>query len=159
MGVLERLSRVFVSATTKATQDATAGVRENYLACVERGHQLRRHAELAPQAQAAEGLAALAAAEEQQAARLREALRALGENPPTFSGTSQPHGALNHWGRLVHDLEAHRLAARRLRELATHFAESQPETAQLFDTLCREEMGHCEQLRELIARADPQALD
>ena len=59
----------------------------------------------------------------------------------------------------MQDLEAHRLSARRLRELAVHFAESLPTTAALFDELCREEVTHCERLRTLIARADPQALD
>jgi rubrerythrin len=46
-----------------------------------------------------------------------------------------------------------------LRELAGHFAETLPSTAALFDDLCREETTHCERLRALIARADPQALD
>jgi hypothetical protein len=139
--------------------DATDAVRECYEACVARARQLRQHSELAPQEQSAEGLAELAAAEEKQAERLRDALRATAQAPPEVHPQEAAAGGLSHWARLVQDLEAHRASARRFRELAVHFAETLPETAALFDELCREDQVHCERLRSLIARADPQALD
>jgi hypothetical protein len=114
---------------------------------------------MAPQAQGTVGLAELAAAEANQAERLRHALRAAGHAVSTAPAVSLPPGALNHWARLVQDLEAHRTSTLGLRELAVHFAETLPDTAALFDELCREEHVHCERLRGLIARADPQALD
>jgi hypothetical protein len=113
---------------------------------------------MAPQQQSAEVLKQLAAAEEEQRERLRQALEAAGVPVPP-AAEPLPHGALNHWARLVQDLEAHRGAVQRFRELAIRFAESFPQTAGLFDALCREEAAHCEDLRALIARADPQALD
>lgn len=155
MGVLERFSR-FVGGGARDPRDE---LRTCYVGCIGRAAQLRRHADMAPQAYSIEGLQQLAAEEEQQAERLRNALRADGQMVPTISSQPLPPGALNHWSRLVQDLEAHRQSARRLRELAIHFAEAMPSTATLFDDLCREEMVHCERLRALIARADPQALD
>ena len=159
MGMLEKLSRIVVGGQAATVHDATAALQECYVGCAQRARQLSRHAEMAPQDYAAEGLRALAAAEEKQAERLREALRAAAAAVPTAPAEPLPGHALSHWARLVQDLEAHRASTRRLRELATHFAERLPNTAQLFDELCREEADHCERFRTLIARADPQALD
>lgn len=159
MSMLEKISRLVVGSRTATAHEATAALRQCYIDCAARADQLSRHAEMAPQAQGAEGLAELAAAEVKQAERLRDALRAAGENLPAAPAATLPPGALNHWARLVQDLEAHRASERRLRELAVHFAEALPDTATLFDELCREEHVHCERLRGLIARADPQALD
>lgn len=159
MGMLDKISRLVAGGGVAAAHDATQAVRDCYVECVHRAHQLRRHAEMAPQSYSTDALRELAAAEEQQAERLREALRAAGETAPPVPTAALPEGALNHWGRLVQDLERHRPSARRLRELSVHFAESLPATAELFDQLCGEEITHCERLRTLIARADPQALD
>jgi phage shock protein A len=114
---------------------------------------------MAPQRQSAEALKQLAAAEGEQRGRLRQALDAAGAPVPPPAPEPLPRGALNHWARLVQDLEAHRGAVQRFRELAIRFAASFPKTAGLFEVLCREEVTHCEDLRALIARADPQALD
>jgi hypothetical protein len=159
MSMLERISRLVVGSSVATVHDASDLIRQCYVDCVTRARQLRRHAEMAPQAHSVEGLTELAAAEEAQAERLRDALRAAGQALPTVPAASLPSGALNHWARLVQDLQTHRTSARRLRELAVHFAETLPDTATLFDDLCREEQLHCERLRGLIARADPQALD
>jgi hypothetical protein len=159
MSMLDRISRLVAGSSVATVHDAAAALRACYVDGVARARQLRRHAEMAPQAQSVEGLTELAAAEEAQAERLRDALRAAGQALPTVSSAAPGSGALNHWARLVQDLEAHRTSARRLRELAVHFAETLPDTATLFDDLCREEQLHCERLRGLIARADPQALD
>lgn len=159
MSMLEKISRFVVGSGAATAHEATAALRQCYEECVARAAQLSRHAEMAPQAQGTEGLAELAAAEAKQAERLRDALRAAGETVTTAALAQLPPGALNHWARLVQDLEAHRASTQRLRELAVHFAETLPETAVLLDDLCREEHVHCERLRGLIARADPQALD
>jgi len=159
MGMLDRISRLIVGGSAGAARDATQALAECYTGCVQRARQLSRHAERAPQDYGATGLHELATAEERQASRVRDALQAAGAVVPGAAAVDIPSHALNHWARLVQDLEAHRLSARRLRELAVHFAETLPSTAALFDELCREENDHCERLRTLIARADPQALD
>jgi hypothetical protein len=157
MGVLNKLSRLITGAAP--TEKAVAALSECHRSAVTRSRQLAAHAEIAPQDQSAESLRELAVAEEQQVARLSAALCSSGAAVPPVPEAAPPAGALNHWARLVQDLEAHRRSMRRLRELSTRFAESLPSTAELFDDLCHEEAGHCERLRELIARADPQALD
>lgn len=159
MSMMERISRLVVGGGRATAHDATDALHQCYSDCVTRARQLARHAEMAPQAQSVEALKELADAEEKQAERLREALRAAGHVPPALTDAALPPGAVNHWARLVQDLESHRASERRLRELATHFAETLPGTAALFDELCREEHVHCERLRGLIARADPQAFD
>jgi hypothetical protein len=159
MGVLERFSRLIAGGEAAARYAAVEALTQCYSECTQRARRLARHAELAPHEFSAEALRELAAAEEAQAGRLHDALRAADAEVPNVPGPPPLPGALNLWGRLVQDLEAHRLSARRLRELAVHFAESLPTTAALFDELCREESIHCERLRALIARADPQALD
>jgi len=156
MSVLERLSR-FVGGG--ASPEATPPLHACYLDAVSRARLLSRHAEMAPQLYSQEALRRLASAEEAQAERLRQTLLTAGAAAPSVSSEPPPSRSRNHWGRLVQDLEAHRVAFRRLRELAVQFYESLPLTADLFDQLCREERHHCEQIRELIARADPQALD
>lgn len=159
MGILERISRFVVGGGGATEHDAKEALLQCYADCVARARQLARHAEMAPQPHAVEGLRELAAAEHKQAERLREALRVSGVVPPTVSDAALPPGALNHWARLVQDLEDHRGSAKQLRELTMQFAETLPDTAALLDELCREEQVHCERLRGLIARADPQALD
>jgi hypothetical protein len=142
-----------------ARHDAVAALTDCYFGCTQRALRLARHAERAPQEFSAAALKELSLAEDTQAGRLRDALRAADAEIPNVPEPPPLPGALSLWGRLVQDLEAHRDSARRLRELAVHFAESLPTTAALFDELCREESLHCERLRALIARADPQALD
>src|SRR2546425_11496374 len=129
MGMLDRLSRLVVGGGTAAAHNAARAVGDCYVEAVKRATQLARHAEMAPQSYSGGALKELATAEEQQAERLRDALRAAGETPPIVPVEPPPGGALNHWGRLVRDLELHRASARRLRELAIRFAETLPATA------------------------------
>jgi len=159
MGVLDKLSRLVIGGQTAAQRAAAGALEECYSGAAQRARQLARHAELAPQEYSISALRELAAAEDAQVERLRQALQGAGRPVPVVATTPPPGGAMNHWRRLVQDLEAHRASARRLRELTVHFAESLPTTAALFDELCRNESIHCERLRTLIARADPQALD
>lgn len=159
MGVLEKLSRLVVGGTAAASYAAIEALNECYVEAVRQARQLARHAEIAPQHYSTQSLTELARSEERHVETLRQALRAVDTAVPAVPDDSPPAGALSHWARLVQDLEAHRASVRRLRELAVHFAESQPTAAALFDELCHDEALHCERLRELIARADPQALD
>ena len=159
MGVLEKLSRLIAGGEVAARYAAVEALTQCYIECTQRARRLARHADLAPQEFSAAALKELATAEEAQAGRLHDALRAAEAEVPNVPDAPPLPGALNLWARLVQDLEAHRASTRRLRELAVHFAESLPTTAAVFDELCREESVHCERLRTLIARADPQALD
>src|SRR5262245_12128802 len=116
MGVLEKLSRLIAGSEATARSAAVEALTQCYIECRQRAIRLARHAELAPHAFAAEALTELAAAEETQAGRLRDALRAADAKVPDVSDPPRLSGALNLWGRLVQDLEAHRASTRRLRE-------------------------------------------
>jgi len=158
MSWLDRVSRLMGSASAAASHDAIEALKSCYCACVQRARHLRQHAEAAPQEYSANGLRELAVLEEAQVQRLKDALQAVGTSVHPFQPPGEV-GGLNHWARLVQDLEDHQRSTREFRQLAMKFAESLPETATLFADLCREEQRHCERLRALIARADPQALD
>jgi hypothetical protein len=126
---------------------------------MQRSQRLQAHAALAPQANSQVALQALAGEEERQARRLREALQSAGAAAPTTIQAPAVSPGENHWRRLVIDLEEHRVAERDYQVLAMRFGESAPACASLFGRLSDEEHTHAEQLRDLIARADPQALD
>jgi hypothetical protein len=159
MGVLDTLSRLLVCDEVTAPRDATTALVQSYMECVTRAAQLERHAHMAPQHCSVQALERLAEAEAEQCARLRDAIEIAGAPPPPVTAEPSPRGALNHWGRLVQDLEAHRRSVLQYREFALRLTAHLPQTAALFESLCRAEAMHCEELRALIARADPQALD
>jgi rubrerythrin len=157
MAVLQRLSRWIIGGTS--AEEAVQALMQCYCDCATRASRLARHAEMAPHPGAAERLAELAATDERHAKRLADAIVAAGRNLPTVPQTLPARGTMNYWGRLVWDLEAHRLAVKQLRDLVNRLAEELPDSAALFDELRRGEMAHCQALRALIARADPQALN
>jgi hypothetical protein len=159
MGVLDTLSRLLAGEEVTTPRDAAAVLVQSYIDCVRRTAQLERHAEMAPQHCSAQALERLAAAEAEQCERLRQAIEVASAPLPPTTAEPLPRGALNHWARLVQDLDAHRRSVLQSRELALRFAAHLPQTAALFDSLCRADAMHCEDLRALIARADPQALN
>jgi rubrerythrin len=121
--------------------------------------QLRRHAQASPNQLNLQHLTALAQDEQDQARRLVETLAGHGATPDSEGIPAVSEGALNHWGRLGQDLEAHRTTARHLREQAIYFSGTQPAIAKLFGDLAHREDAHALRLRDLIARADPQAIN
>lgn len=159
MGVRDTLSRLLAGDATTASREATAALVLSYIDCVRRTAQLERHADMAPQQCSMQALKNLASADAQLCERLRDAVEAAGAAVPPVAPEPPPRGALNHWARLIHDLEAHRLAVQQFRELGLRLAPGFAQTAALFESLCRAEAIHCEDLRGLIARADPQALN
>jgi hypothetical protein len=125
----------------------------------QRAAQMRQHAETAPNHLSQEELRRLADEDEAEAGNLAAAIANLGAQPAKRFREPMPAGTLNHWGRLVQDLEAHRVAIRALREEAIHFADTVPEASEAFERACQAEDAHAVRIRNLIARTDPQALD
>lgn len=159
MSFLQRLGR-FVTGGIDATKDATAVLRDTYADAVRRLQLVERHAVLAPQDYSRKGLELVAESARRQVEVVRAELRRRSaELPLELAADTAPAAATNHWGRLLQDLELHRGAAQRLRELAFHFAEVDADLSKVLEELCQENLRSCERLRELIARADPQALD
>jgi hypothetical protein len=155
---LRRLSQLVIGE--EIDQEAFVRALQGcYASCAQRAALLKCHAELAPQEYSTRALQGLAADEEQQQARLAGTLRERGLQLPEVAAAGTDAVISNHWGRLVHDLELHREAVRELQELAMRFDTVAEAGTTLFRGLSVEEAEHCQRLRELIARADPQALD
>ncbi|MBP1687203.1 MAG: hypothetical protein H6Q33_3346 [Deltaproteobacteria bacterium] len=159
MGVLDTLSYLLAGDDTAASRDAAAALMRSYIDCARRTAQLERHAKMAPHTGGAQALERLAAEDADQGLRLRRAVEAAGASLPSMAAELPQRDGLNHWARLVDDLDAHQRCVMQARELALRLAARLPQTAALFESLYRAEAIHCEKLRALIARADPQALD
>lgn len=130
-----------------------------YRELLERVDSLSRTAELAPHAAAETDLRHLAAAEQELAERLAAVLRErqvvltpLRSVPPETNGPS-------HWTRLVHELERLRAVRAALLDASMRVATDDETLSSLLRELMRETDSCLRQLRMLIARADPQALD
>ncbi len=130
----------------------------SYTTSRRRAAQLREHARIAPQKPAVESLQSMAADEDRQCEELKNEILVLGGSVVDPETRPVDFGGINHWRRLVADLEAHRNAALRYKTLATTFALS-PSTAEFFERLSTEEFVHSERLRDLLAWADPHAVD
>ncbi len=158
MGVLETIAK-FVGSPAARQRQVGDAVARCYAATVQNSRRLHQLAERAPNTASAAGLSELAASEEAVSARLLEALKAAARSAPAIEEAPESATAPSHWGRLVQALEAQRRLVQTLREHTAEFAESFAATAQLFDELRAVESMHCERLRALIARADPQAMN
>jgi hypothetical protein len=158
MGMLQKIGR-FVVGGRDAVEDPTEALRQAYADACERMLLLQRHAELAPQAYSQEALRNLAQAAAKQIERIRALLRERDIGLVPELSTTATTTSMNHWARLVQDLERHQASSARFRDLAVEFGDSHPSVAEFLDRLCQEDARTCERLRALIARADPQALD
>lgn len=117
--------------------------------------RLRKHADLAPNEAAASELDRMATDQTAVAERLGEAVGLA----PTAAAEAAPPTDLNHWGRLVHDLETLRSQRDRLFDAAKEVDADDPALAEVLDGLSRKIEAQLERLRALIARADPQSLN
>ncbi len=155
----EAVARALLSNGRGGSERLLARLRELYASAVQRHRWLVEHAELAPHEAGRRALQELAAEEKEQAERLRRLVSAVGGFAGDVPVPPPPQGACNYWGRLTQDLEAHRAAARDIRDQATTLVDEHPELAEALAALAREEEEHAARLRALIARSDPQALD
>ena len=120
---------------------------------------LVRCAELAPQPGVADELYQLGERETAAAERLAGTLKPIGIPVSPTPTTSPITDGQNHWARLVQVLEHQRESRKQLLEAAVEHAETHPELAALLRKLLREKDTLIEHLRNLVAKADPQALD
>jgi hypothetical protein len=118
---------------------------------------LDRCADLAPTEGAEGELRQLAAIAGNVRSRLREALAAVPPQPPTRPTLANGVSGQNHWARLVSLLEQHRDIRSTFLDQGIALADTYPELSSELLRLAREEETIADQLRDLIARADPQA--
>jgi hypothetical protein len=127
-------------------------------ACARGLHILTRCADLAPTPAAEADLRRLTATATALVHRVRVALR---DYAPAFDNAPAGDGPLgpSHWARLVSALEQHRELRILLIEAAAAFVEADLELGRQLEQLGREQEAVNDELRDLIARADPQAAD
>ena len=159
MNVLPRLTRIFTAGNEPDRDAILPEVRRLYTAAVGQARLLERHAGMAPDEAARVQLTHLSRAEEQYAERLRKVIGRLDAFAGDVAVSEAPAAAVNHWGRLGQDLEAHREAIKGLLDLGARVTNEQPEMADTLRELARDEEIHGLRIRALIARSDPQALD
>lgn len=120
--------------------------------------RIDEHAEQAPTKLVERRLRAMAVEDRNSAAVLREALRVVGTvpaSPPKFAGPS----GLNHWARLVRDLEFHEDITASLVPLANDVEEHSAALATALRSIHEQQQRQVLEIRDLIARADAQALN
>jgi hypothetical protein len=143
-------------ASTRAGADLTALALD-----IERqAGRLARHAEMAPNEAAAVELSRIAAELSEIAAQLRAALPDGAPASPLPAEEEGPiPSGLNHWARIVRDLQSMRSERDRLFDAGQALDADDPKLAAILDRLSAEVEARILRLRALVARADPQSLD
>jgi rubrerythrin len=120
-------------------------------------NRLRRHAERAMYPGIAQGVRAIAEKEAAHERALRAVLseRNLWPRPPE----EVPHEGSNNWERLSNDLEILLLFARELHRHAMRWESENPALAETLKKIADEASDNEYELRRLVAKLDPQALD
>jgi len=120
-------------------------------------NRLRRHAERAMYPTIAQGVRAIAEKEAAHEKTLRAILaeRSLWPRPPE----EVPHEGSNNWERLSGDLEILLLFAQELHRHAMRWEGENPELGETLKKIADEASDNEFELRRLVAKLDPQALD
>lgn len=142
-------------ATGESTPNGNADLWELWGDLDREAHRLARHAEMAPNHSSEGQLTRLAAEQEAIAAKLRDA---LGEKTAATSAEPAPPASLNHWARVVQNLEHMRSQRDRLFEAAQE-RDREEVLGQTLEGLALRMEHQLLGLRALIARADPQSLN
>jgi hypothetical protein len=154
MGWAERLIRLATGDPQQALRDELLGL---YRASADRARRLAAHAAQAPTRSSEAQLSELAVREAALRDALQEALRQHGVEPPPLQAVND--GGHNHWARLVADLEATRTARDELSRKRADLAARDPSVDPLLQSILSGLDAQATELRTLIARADPQALN
>ncbi len=126
---------------------------------VERAERLALTAGQAPSKATETDLRKLADDHRATADLIKSALESRKSSAPSSVGAVTASTGVNHWARIVEDLEVFQQGRNQLMELSNDILESYPELTPLFDALAKKTADHIARLRGEIARADPQALN
>lgn len=140
-------------------RDLVAGLREVRRGFLERARRLELTADQAPSASAESDLRRLAADHRATADLVADALASYNVSTKDAPVAVPASSAVNHWARIVEDLEVFQAGRNRILDLARDLADLDAVLPDLFDTLTRRMNEHVARLRGEIAQADPQALN
>lgn len=160
MSLARAVRQVLLRDSRSRNASLAAVIGELSLALSASARSLTRHAALAPHERAARELQSLAE-EDERAASLAASRLAAGQGPVPLlvQERAAPDAGLNHWKRLCEDLATHLDVLSKI-ELARRQAPKAPsDLGSMVDRVARQEETHVRRLRDLIARADPHALE
>lgn len=159
MNILERLLDAAYPARVGSRPDGFAELRLIYTDLLRQSRRLAHSAGLATDPGLERSLRALADEDGQQAARLRDKLIEAGALPPPPLTERVLSAGASQWARLVDVLELHRETRNRLVEATAHWMRERPALGEFLEKMTVREEQHILRLRDLIAHADPQAID
>jgi hypothetical protein len=148
--------KLFTGFGGNAAHPETTTLLPVMVAAVDR---LSRVAELAPTPVLQSDVLPVVAKAQAVAQRVRDVLRDFGPVPASARRLRAEPDGQNHWARLLQALEQHREVRQRLREVSIAIEDTNPPLSQALAEIGREQDAVVERLRDLIARADPQALN
>lgn len=120
--------------------------------------QIESHAEVAPYPQVAERLKRISGDEERNARHLADRLMKLGRQPSTAVRGALRTGS-NSWERMVRDSEDYRGLLRQLSQLWVRWDDESADDAAVIRVVLDAATRNRDALNDLVARADPHALD
>jgi hypothetical protein len=131
------------------------GLYENFLI---RDAELAAHANQAPTRSAEAGLRSIMDTHRKTATLLGQALAERGVTTPSAPPAATSPIGVNHWARIVADLDNSRLARNTTLEMSTRL-DAHPEIAALLLRIVEQTEEQIIDLQRQVARADPQALN
>jgi hypothetical protein len=138
-------------------RNESTDLRQLWVDLDRQAHRLARHAKLAPNEAAEMELCRMAAEQSAIADKLRDGVGDKVDSPPPVE--TAPPASLNHWARLVQDLEHMRSQRDRLFDAAKERDADDLPLSELLDELAQRIEVQLSRLRALIARADAQSLN
>ncbi len=118
--------------------------------------RFKQHGERMQYPQFRERFLRMAADGEKHAQLIGEKISGLGGTLPAVPDIEARAG--NNWHNLLADLEEHRLSAAELLDHVYYLRPGHPEIADMFLSISRDGEKHRAEIREMLMRSDPQAL-
>lgn len=147
--------RRWFGASGEEYHPALAILRSRYADERQHAAQLTQHAQKMQYPQFREALLRIGADEARHADWIAEKINELGGSLPgelTIQSTDK-----NSWHYLLDDLEEERRCSADLETEMLTIASDYPQIVKLLERIDQEEHKHCEELREMLMRSDPQA--
>jgi rubrerythrin len=141
----------------EARGSAVSCLRHRYVREKQQAMRYNQHAEKMRYPQFRDALARIAADEERHALMIAEKIKALGAELPEVIPIHVAKES-NSWHYLRTDLEEEQRCAEELHEDRPAFSSEFPDVVELIESIEEEGKKHRAQLRDMIARTDPQAL-
>jgi hypothetical protein len=151
--------RSIIETDEQAKRQVDARLQSLHRRFLEHAARLDLSAAQAPTASAESDLRNLSADHRHSADLVKDALIARRASVPAGTSAVAPATGINHWARATEDLAALQQAHGEVLDAAAAILETHPELTDLFETLIRRTSEHITRVRNLIARADPQALN